>query len=102
MTVKLNANYEPSRDDDEQDCLGGYDFDFGPAHVATVTVTTADSDIDSSSRKHCRRVVDVARGACRANALCHCCRCWVYREALILDITLWLDFGHVTLDSLEA
>lgn len=52
MTVKLNANYEPSRDDDEQDCLGGYDFDFGPAHVATVPVTTADADIDSSSRKH--------------------------------------------------
>lgn len=52
MTVKLNANYEPSRDDDEQDCLGGYDFDFGPAHAATVTVTTADADIDSSSRKH--------------------------------------------------
>ena len=52
VTVKLNANYEPSRDDYEQDCLGGYDFDFGPAHVATVTVTTADADIDSSSRKH--------------------------------------------------
>ncbi len=78
VTVKLNANYEPRRDDDEQDCLGGYDFDFGPAHVATVTVTTADADIDSSSRKHAstsRRVVDVARGACRANALCHCYRC---------------------------
>ena len=52
VTVKLNANYEPSRDDDEQDCLGGYDFDFGPALVATVPVTTADADIDSSSRKH--------------------------------------------------
>lgn len=59
MTVKLNANYEPSRDDDEQDCLGGYDFDFGPAHVATVTVTTADADIDSSSRKH---VINIKEG----------------------------------------